>query len=302
MKPNTPTSAANSPYFIEGKEFSAPALTPGLYLTATPIGNLADISLRALSTLAAADMILCEDTRITRKLLDRYGIENVLHAYHDHNGAQMRPQVLKWLEGGKVIALVSDAGMPVVSDPGYKLARAVREHGSKVYVVPGASAPLAGLALSGLPSDRFLFAGFLPNKSAARRTVLSELSGINATLIFFESIKRLEKSLSDIDAILGDRPVSIAREITKLHEEVITGTPSELADKLTVRKGEVTLLIGPPEGDAVIDDATIDSALTEAMENMAPGKAAAQVSKELGVSRQELYQRAMKLKSNFEEK
>ncbi len=296
MKPHTSTSAANSPYFIEGKEFFAPDLVPGLYLTATPIGNLADISLRALSTLAAADMILCEDTRITRKLLDRYGIESVLHAYHDHNGAQMRPQIIKWLNDDKAIALVSDAGMPVVSDPGFKLVGAARENGSNVFVVPGASAPLAGLALSGLPSNRFLFAGFLPNKSAARRAVLAELGKVDTTLIFFESMKRLEKSLADIDAVLGEREVTIARELTKLHEEVLTGSAQELADKLTVRKGEVTLLIGPPNEPFAIDEKSIDDALKDALETMAPGKAASHVAKSLGVSRQEIYPRALALK------
>jgi 16S rRNA (cytidine1402-2'-O)-methyltransferase len=291
------SSAARNAYIIDGKEFRAATLEPGLYITATPIGNLGDITLRALATLAGADLVLCEDTRISRRLMQRFSIGTSLQAYHDHNGAQMRPRILEWLGEGKSIALVSDAGMPLVSDPGFKLAALVRAHELPVHVVPGPSAPIAGLALSGLPSDRFLFAGFLPAKKQARCKVLGELGKVQATLIFFESAKRVKVTLSDIAETLGDRPVAITREITKLHEEVLCGTAHEVADQLSVLKGEITLLIGPPqELDPSYDDAEIVAALRTALASMSVGKASSFVAKSHGLSRQDLYQRALALR------
>ncbi len=293
------SNAERNAYTIDGKQFHAPALEPGLYLTATPIGNLGDITLRALATLAGADVVLCEDTRISRRLLQRYAIGASLQVYHDHNGAQMRPRILEWLSSGKSVALISDAGMPLVSDPGFKLAAFVRDQNLPVHVVPGPSAPIAGLALSGLPSDRFLFAGFLPTKKQARRTVLKELGAVRATLIFFESAKRLKSALADITETLGERPIAVTREITKLHEEVLCGSALEVTEQLTVLKGEITLLIGPPEDNAAsYDDAEIALALRAALATMSVGKAASSVAKSHGLSRQDLYQHALSLRQD----
>ncbi|MGI9482710.1 MAG: 16S rRNA (cytidine(1402)-2'-O)-methyltransferase [Hyphomicrobiales bacterium] len=297
---SAPQSGGTNSYTIEEKEFSAPTLLPGLYITATPIGNLADITIRALGTLAGADIVLCEDTRHTRRLLDRYGITASLHAYHDHNGARMRPRIQGWIGEGKSVVLVSDAGMPLVSDPGYKLASLMRENGHDVHVVPGASAPIAALAVSGVPSDRFLFAGFLPPKSQARRNLLAELGKVRATLIFFETAKRLRASLADIGAVLGARQVAVARELTKIHEEVLAGSADEVAEKFTVEKGEITLLIAPGDEEASgVDDSEIDAQLRDALATMPAGKAASAVAKSLGIKRNQLYQRALELKEDL---
>ena len=198
-------------------------LAPGLYITATPIGNAADITLRALNVLRHCDAIVAEDSRVTSRLLSIYGISRPMLIYNDHNAPSVRPKLLGRLQGGASLALVSDAGTPLVSDPGHKLVRAARDAGVRVHPVPGASAALAGLAAAGLPSDRFLFAGFLPSKSGERRTVLGELKSVPATLIFYESPRRLAEALGQMAEVLGPRPAVVAREITKLHEEFQIG-------------------------------------------------------------------------------
>ena len=224
-------------------------LAPGLHVVSTPIGNLGDITLRALEVLAGADLIACEDTRVTRKLLDRYGIATSLTPYHDHNAAEARPRLLARLAEGAAIALVSDAGTPLVSDPGYKLVRAVREAGHAVTVVPGASAALAALAVAGLPTDRFFFEGFLPAKSGQRRARIAELARIPATLILYETGPRLAAALADLAQGLGPREAAVCRELTKLHEEVRRGALAALAQDYATAdepRGEIVLVIAPP--------------------------------------------------------
>jgi len=273
-------------------------LAAGLYILATPIGNARDISLRALETLKGCDAIAAEDTRVTAKLLAIHGISKPLMAYNDHNGAEMRPKILNRLEQGQAVALVSDAGTPLVSDPGYKLVRAVVAAGLAVNALPGPSAVLAGLTLSGLPSDRFLFAGFLPSKAGERKSLLEELKGVRATLIFFESAQRLAESLAAMAEVLGDRPVAMARELTKLHEEVRRGSLRELAahyESQGAPKGEVTLVVGAAQ-EAAPDQARIDAALKCALAFM-PVKAAAELIAGLtDGSRKQIYARALELK------
>lgn len=273
-------------------------MAAGLYVMATPIGNARDISLRALDVLKGCDVIAAEDTRVTSKLLSIHGVSKPLIPYNDHNAPEMRPRILARLAGGEVVALVSDAGTPLVSDPGYKLVRAAIEAGANVVAIPGPSAVLAGLTLSGLPSDRFLFAGFLPSRQGERKTALEELKGVRATLIFFESAQRLSDSLAAMAEVLGNRPCAMTRELTKMHEEVRRGSLSELAahyEKAGAPRGEVTLLVGPP-GEAVTDDAKIDAALTAALAFM-PVKAAANMIADLtDGSRKKLYDRALELK------
>ncbi|HWU56625.1 MAG TPA: 16S rRNA (cytidine(1402)-2'-O)-methyltransferase, partial [Rhizomicrobium sp.] len=242
-------------------------MAAGLYILATPIGNARDISLRALEVLKACDVIAAEDTRVTAKLLAIHGVSKPLIAYNDHNGAEMRPKILSRLEQGQAVVLVSDAGTPLVSDPGYKLVRAAIAANLPIVALPGPSAVLAGLTLSGLPSDRFLFAGFLPSKAGMRKSALEELKGLRATLIFFESALRLSESLAAMAEVLGDRDAVMARELTKLHEEVRRGPLTELAahyEKHGAPKGEVTLLVAPPQ-DAAPDMARIDAALKSAL-------------------------------------
>lgn len=293
------TSPANRRYSIKGVAFEAESLAPGLHVTSTPIGHLADISLRAVNALAAADEILCEDTRVTGKLLQRYGISTRLVPYHDHNAAKLRPRILAELEAGKALVLVSDAGTPLVSDPGFKLARAVIEAGLPLHVIPGASAPLAGLALSGLPSDRFMFAGFLPEKQGERRRLLDELKAVPATLIFFESPRRIVAALADIAERLGPRPVAVTRELTKLYEESVRGEAQEVARLLSEResiKGEITLVVAPPGDAPPPAQDTLDRALLEAATSMPAGKAAAEIAHRFGLAKKELYERLLILK------
>jgi 16S rRNA (cytidine1402-2'-O)-methyltransferase len=282
-----------------GKSQDRGELAAGLYLLATPIGNARDISLRALDVLNGASVIAAEDTRVTAKLLAIHGVQKPLIPYNDHNGQQMRPKILARLEQGDAVVLVSDAGTPLVSDPGYKLVREVIAANLPVVAIPGASAALTGLQLSGLPSDRFLFAGFLPAKAGERQSALEELKGLRATLIFFESAQRLGETLQAMAQVLGERAAAVARELTKLHEEVRRGSLSELAshyEKAGPPKGEVTLLVGPP-AEAVIDSAKVDAALKAALAFM-PVKAAAEMIAGLtGGSRKQLYDRALKLKS-----
>lgn len=297
---SSPHSGKQSDYTIAGSRHIAPPLDPGLYVVATPIGNLGDITLRALATLAAADLVFCEDTRISRRLLERYSISAKLAPYHDHNGDKVRPQILNALDDGAAVALISDAGTPIVSDPGYKLVKAVRAAGHEVFPVPGASAPIAGLAKSGLPSDRFFFGGFLPVKQGARRKVLAELADLRATLIFFETGNRIAASLADVAEALGPRQVVVTRELTKLHEQAHSGEAGDLAGHIGKLKGEITLLIAPPEGEAEVSDEVIDTALQAALADLPVGKAAAHVAKTLGLSRQDLYDRALALKAQLE--
>jgi 16S rRNA (cytidine1402-2'-O)-methyltransferase len=270
----------------------------GLHIVATPIGHARDISLRALETLAACDLILAEDTRVTSKLLSIHGIQKSLSPYNDHNAAQARPGILDKLRQGGRIVLVSDAGTPLVSDPGFKLVQAVLAEGLPVHAVPGASAALTALALAGLPTDRFLFAGFLSSKAGERARALEELKGVRASLIFFESGPRLAESLAAMAAVLGPRDAAVARELTKLHEEVRRGTLADLAahyEKAATPKGEITLVIGPP-AKVEADPAAIDAALKAALPFM-PVKAAAEMIAGLtGASRKSVYDRALILK------
>jgi len=275
------------------------ALAAGLYILATPIGNARDISLRALEVLKGCDVIAAEDTRVTSKLLSIHGISRPLIPYNDHNGGEMRPKILARLEQGQAVALVSDAGTPLVSDPGYKLVREVIAAGANIVAIPGPSAVLAGLTLSGLPSDRFLFAGFLSSRAGERKTALDELKSVRATLVFFESAQRLAESLGAMTDVLGDRACAITRELTKLHEEVRRGSLRELAahyEKAGAPKGEVTLLVGPPL-EAVADDAKVDAALRAALAFM-PVKAAADMIAALtDGSRKQLYAKALELRA-----
>ena len=235
-------------------------LAPGLYVVATPIGNLRDITLRALDVMAAADVVLAEDTRVTGKLLSLYGLSAKLERYDEHGAERARPRILAALAQGKRVALVSDAGTPLVSDPGYRLVREAAQEGHPVFAIPGASALLAGLSVAGLPSDRFLFAGFPPPKSAARRTFLEELAGIRATLIFFEGGSRLAASLADMAAVLGDREAVVCRELTKLYEEVRRGTAAELVEWATAGvKGEICIVV---EG-GVVQEIDLETGITQ---------------------------------------
>jgi 16S rRNA (cytidine1402-2'-O)-methyltransferase len=286
-------------FAISGHAIAADPIAPGLHLVATPIGNLGDVTIRALATLAAADLVWCEDTRMSRRLLERYAIKVPVKAYHEHNAQKLRPVILDQLKAGARLALISDAGMPLISDPGYKLVRECLEEGLAVHVVPGPSAPLMALVLSGLPTDRFTFAGFLPNRSGARRTMLAGLAGHGASLIFFETAPRIAATLADIADVLGDPPVALARELTKFHEEVLRGTASEVAAAIAERggvKGEITLVVAPPEPAGMVDEREVDEALAAALDDMSPGKAASLLARRFGVPRRNLYQRALALK------
>lgn len=269
---------------------------PGLYIVATPIGNLADITLRAIAVLQGAALIACEDTRVTGKLLKHLGIKAKLQRLDDHASPQVRARIIAEACDAPVV-LVSDAGTPLISDPGYRLVREARAAGVNVVTVPGACAAIAGLAISGLPSDRFLFAGFLPVKDKAREEALAGLAGVAATLVFYETAPRLEKSLLTIAALWPGREVAVARELTKLHEECRSGTAASLADHYAAHppKGEIVLLIGPPaEEEAPVLD--IDAMLRAALADAGPGKAAGQVAKASGLERAVLYARALELK------
>ena len=273
-------------------------LAPGLHIVATPIGNLGDISLRALATLAGADAVLAEDTRVSRVLLTHYGIEAPLMPYHEHNATAMRPQVLGRLAAGEALALISDAGTPLVSDPGYKLVADAVAAGAAVTAVPGASAVMTGLVLSGLPTDRFFFEGFLPEKSGARRGRLAELAAVPGTLVFFESARRLADSLADIAAVLGPRPTAVARELTKKFEEVRRGPADRLAATFAEEgppRGEVVLLVARPDAAAVPDAEILDAKLAAALELYSVKDAAAVVAGETGLPRREVYGRAVAL-------
>lgn len=274
-------------------------LEPMLYLVATPIGNLGDITLRALETLAGADVLACEDTRVTRVLLDRYGIHNRPYAYHEYNADEAGPKLLAALAGGRSVALVSDAGTPLVSDPGYRLAVQAIEAGYRVVPIPGASAPLAALVGSGLPNDAFFFAGFLPVKDKARRDRLAALSAVPATLMVFESPHRIAATLAAAADVLGtDRKASVCRELTKTYEEFRRGTLSELAayyrDVDNV-KGEIVLVIGPPP-EIATPEADVEAILVDLAQAMPTAKAAAEAARITGLPRRDLYQRLLAMK------
>jgi 16S rRNA (cytidine1402-2'-O)-methyltransferase len=283
----------------------AKPFAPGLYLVATPIGNLRDITLRALDLLGAADLVACEDTRVSGKLMAHYGLAAPLTPYHEHNAERARPQLIERLKSGGIVALVSDAGIPLVSDPGYKLVRAALADGISVTALPGASAVLTGLVLSGLPPDRFLFAGFLPPKSAARKTALGELATLRATLIFFETAPRLAASLADMAESLGARQAAVARELTKLYEEVRRGSLAELAEHYRAAgppKGELVIVIEPAPQIARIaaaDDA-LDAELSAALVTMSIKDASAVVAAATGQPRRVVYQRALVLAGRSE--
>lgn len=279
---------------------TAPPARPvssGLYLVATPIGNLRDMTLRALDVLAAADLVLAEDTRVTAKLLTAYGLKARLERCDDHASARAAEIALERLKAGEVVALVSDAGTPLVSDPGYVVARAAAAEGLPIHPVPGPSSLLAALCIAGLPADRVLFAGFLPPRSAARRTALEELRPGRQTLVFFESGPRLRDSLTDMAQVLGPRPAAVARELTKLYEECVRGDLAELAadPRLEAPKGEIVVVVGPGEAETA-SAADADAALSEALTRLPPGEAAAEVSKALNLPRKPLYKRALELK------
>jgi 16S rRNA (cytidine1402-2'-O)-methyltransferase len=283
----------------EGDIVSTDALAPGLYVTATPIGNAADITLRALNVLKNCDAIVAEDTRVTSRLLSVYGISRPLLIYNDHNARSMRPKLLQRLRGGARLAFVSDAGTPLVSDPGYRLVREVRDEGLPVFPVPGASAVLAALTAAGLPSDRFFFVGFLSAKAGVRREALTSLRAIPATLIFFESAGRLSDTLSDMTEIFGNREAAVARELTKIHEEVRRGSLADLAAEFSALppRGEIVLLVAPSPAEAAPDQALIDALLKQALPFMPIKPAAALVAQATGIGRRVVYRRALALKA-----
>jgi probable S-adenosylmethionine-dependent methyltransferase, YraL family len=276
-----------------------PALPPGLYLVATPIGNAADLTLRALDVLRGADAIACEDTRVTSRLLAIHGIARPLVPYHEHNETTMAPRLIERIRTGDRIALVSDAGTPLVSDPGYRLVTQAIDAGLQVVPIPGASAVLAALAVSGLPTHRFLFEGFLPPKSVGRRRVLERLKDIPASLVFFEAPHRLAAALADLADVLGARPAVVARELTKLFEEVSRGSLDELASRQQEAeppKGEVTIVVGPPLEEAEpLSEAQVDDLIVTALADQAPSQAAATVATATGLPRRRIYARALEI-------
>ncbi len=280
-------------------------LAPGLYVTATPIGNMADVTHRALEVLAAADVIAAEDTRRTARLLARHGIRTPLTPYHDHNARAMRPRLLRRMRSGEAVALVSDAGTPLISDPGYKLVEAAHKADIAVRTVPGPSSVTAALAVAGLPTDRFFFLGFLPPRAAARRRALTGIAVVEATLVLFETARRLGATLADLAEVLGPRHAAVCREMTKKFEEVRRGSLSELAahyESAGAPKGEVVLVVGPPDpkaaeaSRAASVSADADAQLGAALKSLSPGRAASEVAAATGLSRNELYRRALKLK------
>ncbi|MEM8540045.1 MAG: 16S rRNA (cytidine(1402)-2'-O)-methyltransferase [Pseudomonadota bacterium] len=280
----------------------APALEPALYLVSTPIGNLGDITIRGLETITACDVLACEDTRVTRRLLDRYGIKQKPYAYHEHNAQKVGPKLIEQLQQGKSVALVSDAGTPLVSDPGYRLGVEARAAGFRVIPVPGTSAVLAGLAASGLPSDDFRFVGFLPNKDGARRNFLERLAHVSSTLIMFEAPTRLVASLRAISDIMGEeRMVCVGRELTKRFETIITLNANDITDHFENEtiKGEIVILIEPAqEAPHPTTDDEIDDILISLLKEMPASKAAKEAAKMTGLQKADLYTRLLNLKAS----
>jgi len=289
-------------FTVDGNRVAAKALPGGLYVVATPIGNLGDITLRALATLAGADLIACEDTRVSSVLTRHYGITAKLTAYHEHNAASVRPKLLAALAEGKAVALISDAGTPLVSDPGYRLVVEARAAGHKVVPIPGASAVLAALVAAGLPTDAFFFAGFLPPKTVARAKRLKELVAVPATLVFFESPQRVAAALADMRDALGDREAVVARELTKAFEETRSGTLASLAAEFAGKptpKGEIVVVVAPPREEAVsAEDA--DRLLVSLLKEKGVSEAASEAAELTGLPRRELYRRALALKDGTE--
>ncbi|HFB55067.1 MAG TPA: 16S rRNA (cytidine(1402)-2'-O)-methyltransferase [Hellea balneolensis] len=274
------------------------SLAAGLYLVATPIGNLRDISLRALDTLASANLVLAEDTRVSRKLFSAYGLNTPLSAYHDHNAAKRVPNLVERMQAGEAIALISDAGTPLVSDPGYKLARACIDADIDVVAIPGASAVLSALVSSGLACDRFMFAGFLPPKSGARKKALDEVAQVPASLIFYESAGRLSATLGDMLGVFGDRPVVIARELTKKYEEILRGSLRGMAKDLATTKlrGEIVVLVGPPAHTEKWDEAAILHALEARIGELGVKRASEEIAALSGHKKRDVYTLALGLK------
>src|SRR5882724_11868192 len=296
---NTPDGLGEAPartFSVDGHTLSAPRPVPGLYLVATPIGNLGDITLRALQTLAGVDIIACEDTRITRRLTERYAITAQLKPYHEHNAALARPKILERLAQGASIALVSDAGTPLISDPGYKLVREVCAAGHQVTALPGPSSVLSALSVAALPTDRFFFEGFLPAKETARRARLAELKRIDATLVMFESGNRVQDTLRDLADFMGERDAAICREMTKMHEDIRRAPLSQLAhaaDTLEIR-GEFVLVIGPPAASAqIMSQEALDDLLRTQLKRASVKDAVAHAVELSGRPRREIYARAL---------
>jgi 16S rRNA (cytidine1402-2'-O)-methyltransferase len=274
----------------------ADRLPSGLHLVATPIGNLGDLSPRAAETLRGADLILVEDTRVTAKLLAHIGAKAPMRRYDDHTSGEERERIVARL-AKEAIALVSDAGTPLISDPGYKLVRAARAAGHEVHTVPGPCAAIAALTLAGLPTDRFLFLGFLPAKAKARLDAIAEIAWVRATLVIYESGSRLGETLGALRKQLGPREAAVAREITKLHEECVTGTLTDLTDRYAgvAPKGEIVIVVGPPIEAEVASDAEVDRLLESAMARLSPSRAAAEVAEQLNIPRKRAYARALDL-------
>ena len=285
---------------MEKPPFASAPLAPGLYVVATPLGNARDITLRALDVLHGVDAIYCEDTRVTGKLAALYAIKTKRRAYHEHNASRMRPKILAELAAGKRLALVSDAGTPLISDPGQPLIRAARAAGHGVFAVPGASAPIAALSVAGLATDRFTFVGFLPIKPGRRRQALADIADQDGTLVLFEASRRLPVLLADITEQLGDREVSIARELTKKFETVITAHASVLAKGLDddMLRGECVVLIAPRDAPVPPDADALDALLVQALEAFSLRDAASEVARASGVSRRIVYERALMLNKN----
>jgi len=300
-EPNGPGAESKPPGTNERNAPSAGrpnALPAGLIVVATPIGNAGDLGLRARDVLAGASRIACEDTRVTAKLLALYGIQTPTLSYHEHNARAQRPRIMEHLKNGETVALVSDAGTPLISDPGYKLITACLEEGVPLTAVPGASSVMTALVLSGLPTDRFFFQGFLPPKSGPRRQVLRELAAVPGTLVIMESAKRLRAMLADAAAELGPRPAAVTRELTKKFEEVRRGELPDLVSHYADAgppKGEVTVVIGPPLADAGIDDTTLDAQLRTALAGATVRDAAALVTAATGLPKRRVYARALEL-------
>jgi len=292
------SAASIRTFSVSGQVLTAPRPVPGLYLVATPIGNLGDITLRALETLAGVDIIACEDTRITRRLTERYAIAAQLRSYHEHNAALARPKILQWLAQGAAIALVSDAGTPLISDPGFKLVREACAAGHRVVALPGPSSVLTALSVAALPTDRFFFEGFLPARENARQARLKELAGMDATLVMFESGSRVQDTLRDLAAIMGERDAAICREMTKMHEEVHRATLAELARSATTleTRGEFVLVVGPPSAAArtMTGDALEDFLRTRLASDSVKDAVAHAVAMS-GRPRREIYARALEL-------
>jgi 16S rRNA (cytidine1402-2'-O)-methyltransferase len=285
-------------FLVHGAIVPAPPLAAGLYVVATPIGNLADVTLRALATLAGVDAILAEDTRVSRNLLSCYGIGTPLTPYHEHNAAEVRPRALRRMEKGEALALISDAGTPLISDPGYKLVTEAIAAGLAVTAAPGASAALAALCVAGLPTDRFFFEGFLPPRSAARRERINTLARVPGSLVFYEASNRLVGTLADLALELGPRPAAVARELTKLHEEVRRGALDRLAAEYATEespRGEIVIMVGPADAPEAVSDDVLNHEIAAALRTLSVKDAAAAVAAKRGLPRRQVYARALAL-------